>query len=177
MMTIESKPHADRTATLDHLVRDGNGRVLMYIGGDWCAAVRWRDAAMIDPGTGETVVHVAEGTVADTERAIAIARKAFDEGPWPELPRSSGRACSAELAGSSTRTPPTSRGSRRFRAASRCAKRVRRHRRRKLLPLLRGTRDQTARRNVRRTRRSRRRSSCANRLACAVNSSHGTFRC
>ncbi len=29
-------------------------------------------------------LHVAEATVEDTERAIAIARKAFDEGVWPE---------------------------------------------------------------------------------------------
>ncbi len=75
MMTIEPKPHADRTATLDRLVRDGNGTCLMYIGGEWCAASDGATRAMIDPGTGATVVQVAEGTVADTERAIVIGRK------------------------------------------------------------------------------------------------------
>jgi acyl-CoA reductase-like NAD-dependent aldehyde dehydrogenase len=37
------------------------------------------------PGTGEHVASFARGTVADTERAIAAARTAFDEGPWPRM--------------------------------------------------------------------------------------------
>jgi betaine-aldehyde dehydrogenase len=84
MTTTESNPQTARSATLEHLVRDEKGVCLMYIGGDWCAASDGATRAMVDPGTGETIAHVAEGTVEDTERAIAIARKAFDEGPWPE---------------------------------------------------------------------------------------------
>lgn len=31
------------------------------------------------------IAHVAEGDAEDVNRAVAAARKAFDEGPWPKL--------------------------------------------------------------------------------------------
>jgi len=86
MMSVESKPHSGRTASLEHLVRDGSGTCLMYIAGEWCAASDGQTRAMVDPGTGQVVAHVAEATVDDTNRAIVAARKAFDEGPWAETP-------------------------------------------------------------------------------------------
>jgi len=39
----------------------------------------------VAPGTGRVVARYTNGTVADMERAIAAARRAFDEGPWPHL--------------------------------------------------------------------------------------------
>jgi aldehyde dehydrogenase (NAD+) len=38
-----------------------------------------------DPRTGEVIAHVAEGDNEDVNRAVAAARKAFDEGPWPKM--------------------------------------------------------------------------------------------
>ncbi|XVF54151.1 hypothetical protein PTKIN_Ptkin05aG0157500 [Pterospermum kingtungense] len=38
-----------------------------------------------DPRTGEVITHVAEGDAEDINRAVAAARKAFDEGPWPKM--------------------------------------------------------------------------------------------
>ncbi|OMP10141.1 hypothetical protein COLO4_04781 [Corchorus olitorius] len=38
-----------------------------------------------DPRTGEEIAHVAEGDAEDIDRAVAAARKAFDEGPWPKM--------------------------------------------------------------------------------------------
>lgn len=38
-----------------------------------------------DPRTGEVIAHVAEGDAEDVNRAVAAARKAFDEGPWPKM--------------------------------------------------------------------------------------------
>lgn len=38
-----------------------------------------------DPRTGEVIAHVAEGDAEDINRAVAAARKAFDEGPWPRM--------------------------------------------------------------------------------------------
>ncbi|MBV9645882.1 MAG: aldehyde dehydrogenase family protein [Candidatus Eremiobacteraeota bacterium] len=58
----------------------------MYIDGQWCTASDGGTRAMIDPSTGLEIARVAEGTVQDTERAIAGARRAFDEGPWPQTP-------------------------------------------------------------------------------------------
>lgn len=31
------------------------------------------------------IAHVAEGDAEDIDRAVAAARKAFDEGPWPKM--------------------------------------------------------------------------------------------
>ncbi|KAL0334190.1 UNVERIFIED_CONTAM: Aldehyde dehydrogenase family 2 member B7, mitochondrial [Sesamum angustifolium] len=39
----------------------------------------------LDPRTGEVIAHVAEGDAEDINRAVATARKAFDEGPWPKM--------------------------------------------------------------------------------------------
>jgi len=40
----------------------------------------------LDPRTGEVIAHVAEGHSEDVDRAVAAARKAFDQGPWPKFP-------------------------------------------------------------------------------------------
>nr|GLL22341.1 aldehyde dehydrogenase family 2 member B7, mitochondrial-like [Ipomoea trifida] len=39
----------------------------------------------LDPRTEEVITHVAEGEAEDINRAVAAARKAFDEGPWPKM--------------------------------------------------------------------------------------------
>ncbi|GHJ41330.1 aldehyde dehydrogenase [Streptomyces sp. TS71-3] len=57
----------------------------LYIGGRW---VRPSTDAMIDvvtPATEEVGFRVAEATEADVAAAVAAARTAFDEGPWPRL--------------------------------------------------------------------------------------------
>jgi betaine-aldehyde dehydrogenase len=61
-----------------------DGVALMYIAGAWCAASDGGARDLIDPGTGETIGRVAEGTTADALRAIAAARAAFDTGPWSQ---------------------------------------------------------------------------------------------
>ena len=38
-----------------------------------------------DPRTGNVIAEVAEGDAEDINRAVAAARKAFDEGPWPKM--------------------------------------------------------------------------------------------
>ncbi|HEY0614173.1 MAG TPA: aldehyde dehydrogenase [Candidatus Elarobacter sp.] len=37
----------------------------------------------VDPATGEAFARIARGGAADVARAVAAARRAFDEGPWP----------------------------------------------------------------------------------------------
>ena len=39
----------------------------------------------LDPRTGDVIAQVAEGDAEDVNRAVASARKAFDEGPWPKM--------------------------------------------------------------------------------------------
>jgi acyl-CoA reductase-like NAD-dependent aldehyde dehydrogenase len=60
---------------------------LLYINGEFVASADKRTYDSINPFNQEVVAHVARGGVEDARRAIAAARKAFDEGPWPRTPR------------------------------------------------------------------------------------------
>jgi aldehyde dehydrogenase (NAD+) len=55
------------------------------IGGEWVRPSTDRTFAHVDPSTEDVVVHVAEAAVADIDLAVAAARDAFDNGPWPRL--------------------------------------------------------------------------------------------
>ena len=57
----------------------------LYIDGRFCDAEGGRTADSINPATEEPWARVARASLKDTERAIAAARKAFDEGPWPRM--------------------------------------------------------------------------------------------
>lgn len=56
----------------------------MYIDGKWVEAVEGGTRDILNPATNEVIATVAEGSAKDAERAILAARKAFDEGPWPQ---------------------------------------------------------------------------------------------
>ena len=58
----------------------------MYIGGKWIDAEGGATYAVPNPATEEGVALVPDASVADVERAVAAARTAFDEGPWPSTP-------------------------------------------------------------------------------------------
>jgi betaine-aldehyde dehydrogenase len=83
---LQAEIAGERTASLRHLERDATGAFSLFLGGRFVAASDGGTRELIDPATGELVGRVAEATHADTERAIALARAAFDEGPWPETP-------------------------------------------------------------------------------------------
>ncbi len=71
-------------AEMAQLTMSADGVALMYIGGEWTAASDGGTRELIDPGTGETIGQVAEGTPDDALRAIVAARAAFDGGPWSQ---------------------------------------------------------------------------------------------
>ena len=54
----------------------------MLIGGEWVDSASGQTFATIDPATGEEIAHVPYAEASDVDRAVAAARKAFDEGPW-----------------------------------------------------------------------------------------------
>jgi aldehyde dehydrogenase (NAD+) len=56
-----------------------------YIGGEWVDASTPAEVPVINPATEEVIAHVPEGSVADVDRAVVAARRAFDSGPWPRL--------------------------------------------------------------------------------------------
>ncbi|MFF5208856.1 aldehyde dehydrogenase family protein [Streptosporangium sp. NPDC000396] len=58
----------------------------LYLGGTWRDPVARGYREIRSPADGSLVATVSEATAADTEIAIAEARRAFDEGPWPTTP-------------------------------------------------------------------------------------------
>src|SRR5437762_9341393 len=55
----------------------------LYIDGEFCDAEGAKTAESINPATEEPWARIARASRKDTQRAIAAARRAFDEGPWP----------------------------------------------------------------------------------------------
>src|SRR4029453_5718560 len=49
------------------------------------AAANGATREILNPANNEVIGVVADGSEADAERAIAAARRAFDEGPWPQM--------------------------------------------------------------------------------------------
>jgi aldehyde dehydrogenase (NAD+) len=60
----------------------------LYIDGRWTAPATDGRFDVVDAGTGEVFLRVAEAVAADVLRAAAAARTAFDSGPWPWLTHS-----------------------------------------------------------------------------------------
>ena len=56
-----------------------------FIGGEWIPAESGETFETIHPATGEVIAQVAKGDEADVNKAVAAARKAFDEGPWRQM--------------------------------------------------------------------------------------------
>jgi aldehyde dehydrogenase (NAD+) len=57
----------------------------LFIGGSWVAPSSDATIEVTDSVTGEPYFRVAEAKEADMSRAVAAARQAFDEGPWPRM--------------------------------------------------------------------------------------------
>jgi len=57
----------------------------MFLNGAWTAAVDGGTREILNPANNEVIATAAEGTARDAEAAIAHARRAFDEGPWPQM--------------------------------------------------------------------------------------------
>jgi betaine-aldehyde dehydrogenase len=74
---------AESEHILSSVPRKG-GVVPMYVGGEFTLAADGGTRELFNPANGERIALVAEGAQHDAERAIAAARKAFDEGPWAQ---------------------------------------------------------------------------------------------
>src|SRR3569833_2043623 len=55
----------------------------LFIGGEWVSPAGTGVIDVVSPHTEEVVGRVPEATPADIDRAVAAARDAFDNGPWP----------------------------------------------------------------------------------------------
>jgi acyl-CoA reductase-like NAD-dependent aldehyde dehydrogenase len=59
---------------------------LLVLGGEGRPAAEGRTFGVIEPGTGASMAEVAEAGPEDARRAVDVAVRAFDEGPWPRTP-------------------------------------------------------------------------------------------
>jgi len=60
-------------------------RDALFIGGAWAKPATSAVLEVVSPHSEEVVARVPEGSAADIDAAVAAARRAFDEGPWPRL--------------------------------------------------------------------------------------------
>ena len=60
-------------------------RDALFIGGSWAKPATDAVLEVVSPHSEEVVARVPEGSTADIDAAVAAARKAFDEGPWPQM--------------------------------------------------------------------------------------------
>ena len=57
----------------------------IFIGGKWVPATGTGRIEVISPNTGELLATAPDVTPADVDAAVAAARSAMDEGPWPRM--------------------------------------------------------------------------------------------
>ena len=59
----------------------------MFIGGEWTPGSGGQVQEIVNPATGKVIAHVPKGTEKDVDRAVAAARKAYDETWFDSTPR------------------------------------------------------------------------------------------
>lgn len=70
-----------------------------FIGNEWVDSLDGKTFESVSPIDNAVVAHVAEGSSADADRAVAAARKAFDSGPWPKMAPAARKAILHRAAG------------------------------------------------------------------------------
>src|SRR6185312_967236 len=56
-----------------------------YIDGAYRESIAGGTFTTLDPATNEVITEASDGQAADVDAAVAAARRAFDEGPWPRM--------------------------------------------------------------------------------------------
>ncbi|MGF6938343.1 betaine-aldehyde dehydrogenase [Paraburkholderia sp. UCT70] len=57
----------------------------LFIDGRWVAPIKNGSFETIDPSSEQVIAKVAAATAEDVDLAVKVARKAFDDGPWPRM--------------------------------------------------------------------------------------------
>ena len=58
----------------------------LFVDGEWVASSHGRTIPIHDPSTGREIGRMADASDVDVDRAVATARRAFDDGRWTGLP-------------------------------------------------------------------------------------------
>jgi acyl-CoA reductase-like NAD-dependent aldehyde dehydrogenase len=77
----KAAPGVTSSAVLDFLRKPKQ----LLIGGKWVPAKSGKTFETINPSNEEVLALIAEGDKADIDEAVKAARKAFEEGPWPNM--------------------------------------------------------------------------------------------
>jgi len=82
----------DTTPATRHVPADLPTRIQHYIGGEHVDSLDGDTFDVLDPVSNQVYLQAASGKKADIDRAVAAAKKAFEDGPWPRmLPRERSR--------------------------------------------------------------------------------------
>lgn len=81
MNSHEIEPAQRHPGTIAFLGRAGK----MLVGGQWVEAASGKRFKTLNPATGELLAEVAEGGKEDVDRAVAAARKAFENPEWRRM--------------------------------------------------------------------------------------------
>jgi len=57
----------------------------MFIDGDYVDAAHGGRFITVDPANGETLAEMSEGTAEDIDRAVAVAKRAYQSGVWSDM--------------------------------------------------------------------------------------------
>ena len=57
----------------------------LFMGGAWQAATGGATSVVLNPATGRPLAQVAAGSAENVDQAVAIARRAFEQGAWPAM--------------------------------------------------------------------------------------------
>lgn len=73
------------------VVREGIDLVVphpeeLFIGGSWQPPATGARFAVVNPSNENVLAELPDVAPADVDKAVAAARAAFDDGPWPDLP-------------------------------------------------------------------------------------------
>jgi acyl-CoA reductase-like NAD-dependent aldehyde dehydrogenase/thiamine pyrophosphate-dependent acetolactate synthase large subunit-like protein len=82
-VTITDKEEA--MSMLAKIARAPKAPDKFFIGGKWVEPLSNRKLDVISPVTEERILSYPEASQADMDRAVAAAREAFDNGPWPRM--------------------------------------------------------------------------------------------
>ena len=80
-MATAISPRYPETAVSEFLARKHKH----LINGKWVESSSGKTFVTVDPATGETLSHIADGNAADIDAAVKAARNAFDKGPWRKM--------------------------------------------------------------------------------------------
>ena len=82
----------EQSSRIQHVPEGLPEKIQHYIDGEFVDSLSGATFDVLDPVSNQTYVQAAAGQREDIDRAVAAARKAFDEGPWPRmLPRARSR--------------------------------------------------------------------------------------